>query len=408
MKRVLGLATALLVSQLLLAGGYQVNLQGHRALGMGHCGTGILHGPSALFFNPGAFAFLDSNNIQANVHLIFANTVYREPYPGLYTTETLPGLGTPFSTYFNYKPTDSPWNFGLGIYTPFGSSIGYEDDWKGNAVLQSMSLATIFVQPTIGYQINEKLGIGIGYVYGFGNFELRKAVPVNDSEGNYGQGTLTGSASGHSFNVGVYFQPTDKLSMGLSYRHKTSVTEEDGTAEFQVPSSLAEFFPSTTFSATLNMPGTFSFGASYQATEKLKVAIDYSMVTWSVYDTLAFDFADNTEKLEDIASPRMYRNTHIFRLGGEYAVNDMIKVRAGAYYDMTPVEDGYITPETPGSNKLGLTCGASLNMKNGLSIDASFLYVEGAERTATNLETNFGGTWKSNGIIPGIGLTYSF
>lgn len=408
MKRLAALCCLLLVLCTGYSGGYQVNLQGHRALGMGHCGTGLFHGPSSLFFNPGAFSMLDSNHIQLNSHFIFANTAYQEPYPGTYTTETLPGLGTPFSAYFNYRPKGSKFNFGLGVYTPFGSSIGYEEDWKGNAVLQSMSLATIFIQPTVAYQVNDKLGIGIGYIYGLGSFELKKAVPALDQEGKYGQGTLSGKANGHSFNIGVYYQASDALSFGLSYRHRVTVTEEDGTATFDVPSSLEEHFPSTTFKASLNMPGTFSAGAAYQVNDKLKLAIDYSLVTWSVYDTLAFDFAENTEKLEDIASPRMYNNTNIFRLGGEYKINDIFVVRAGAYYDMTPVPDDYITPETPGSNKLGLTCGVSANFKNGLSIDASFLYAEGAERTATNLETNFGGTWKSIGIVPGIGLTYAF
>ena len=34
-----------------VAGGYQVNLQGNRQLGMGHCGIGLLRGSSTVFFN---------------------------------------------------------------------------------------------------------------------------------------------------------------------------------------------------------------------------------------------------------------------------------------------------------------------------------------------------------------------
>jgi long-chain fatty acid transport protein len=408
MKKIAVLTCAILLAISSFAGGYQVNLQGHRALGMGHCATGLFHGPSSMFFNPGAFSMLDSSHFQINSHFVFANTAYQESFPGTYTTETQPGVGTPFSVYFNFKPKNSKFNFGVGVYTPFGATIGYDESWMGNAVIQKMSLQTIFIQPTIAYQVNEKLGIGIGYIYGFGSFELKKAVPVLDLSGDYGQGVLSGGGAGHSFNVGVYFQASEALSIGASYRHKVLVSEDEGSAIFNVPSSLEEYFPSTTFKASLPMPGTFSAGAAYQVNDKLKIAIDYSFVNWSVYDTLSFDFKDNTDKLEDIASARMYKNTNIFRVGGEYQINDMIIVRAGAYYDMTPVQDDFITPETPGSNKLGVTCGASMNFKNGLAIDASFLYIEGAERTATNIETNFGGTWKSKALILGIGVTYAF
>jgi len=119
MKKIAVLSCIIVMAYNGIAGGYQVNLQGHRSLGMGHCATGLFHGPSSLFFNPGAFSMLDSSYIQANVHFIFANTVYQEPYPGTYTASTLPGVGTPFSAYFNFKPKDSKFNFGLGKHHTF-------------------------------------------------------------------------------------------------------------------------------------------------------------------------------------------------------------------------------------------------------------------------------------------------
>ena len=35
------------------AGGFQLNVQGVRAIGMGGAFTGIAYGPASLFFNPG-------------------------------------------------------------------------------------------------------------------------------------------------------------------------------------------------------------------------------------------------------------------------------------------------------------------------------------------------------------------
>ena len=405
------------------AGGFQVNLQGQKQTGMGHCGTGLVMGASSSFFNPGAFAFVDESSLSLGASFIKANVAYLEEAPGIYQTRTEPGLGTPFTFYAAFRHAQlygqadsnghrlkkpAKWNLGLAAYTPFGSRIRYQDDWLGQFVLRELSLKIIFLQTTLGFQVTDKLGVGIAHVYGFGDFYLRKGVPTADANGAYGEGTLEGTASGHGMNAGIYYQASDKLSLGVSYRTSVTVVEEDGSATFSVPSSLKEFFPSTTFSTSISLPQVINFGVGYKLNEKTTLAYDFSSVGWSIYDSLIFDFAENTDKLDDIRSPRHYRNTMIFRLGVEHKQSEKFIVRAGAYYDMTPVEDGYITPETPGSNKIGVTAGASILLSEHLILDLSFLYLEGAPRTDTNLETGFGGTWKAKAYIPGFALEYIF
>ena len=197
------------------------------------------------------------------------------------------------------------------------------------------------------------------------------------------------------------------MTVGLTYRSKVIVGTDEGKADFQVASSLEEYFPSTTFSTKLKMPGVGNLGLGYKVNDKITFALDLNYVTWGVYDSLSFDFADNTEKLEDIASPRNYKNTFIYRFGAEYKINDMFTGRCGAYFDTSPVQDGYMTPETPGSDKTGLTAGVSITFGK-FDIDLSYLYVFGQQRTDINLETGFGGTWKSSANIVGLGVEYRF
>jgi long-subunit fatty acid transport protein len=59
-------------------------------------------------------------------------------------------------------------------------------------------------------------------------------------------------------------------------------------------------------------------------------------------------------------------------------------------------------------NQFGFTCGASIAPVKGLSIDASFLYIMGVERSGTFSPDNFAGTYSTAVYIPGIGLTYNF
>ena len=46
---------------------------------------------------------------------------------------------------------------------------------------------------------------------------------------------------------------------------------------------------------------------------KVKIALDINYVGWKSYDSLNIDFAKNSDKLADVASPRLYKNTFIFR-----------------------------------------------------------------------------------------------
>lgn len=410
MKRVLAIIFVFIILQQSFAGGFQINLQGQKQAGMGHCGTGLHLDHASIFFNPGAVAFFDSlRGLYGGVHFIIPRTSYMEQYPGVYTTSMIRNNGTPITIYavYKFKP-NSKANFGLGIYTPFGSRVQWPDDWKGQFLIREINLKTIFIQPTISYRVNEKMGLGLGFIYATGNFGLRKAIPVQDTLGNYGEGKLYGKASGFGFNGGIYFQATDKFSIGLNYRSPVKVNITGGTAEFSVPSSLQEYFPTTDFTTGITLPQTTTLGFGYKLNHTTTLALDINHVGWNSYDSLIIDFNDNTDKLKDIHSPREYKNSFIFRFGAQFKFNRNIIFRTGCYYDMSPVKPGYLTPETPDSDKLGITAGASIKAGKRFVLDLSFVYIEGKKRTDTNIETQFSGTYKTRAFVPGASFSFLF
>ena len=183
---------------------------------------------------------------------------------------------------------------------------------------------------------------------------------------------------------------------------------KDGTALFSVPSSLVDSFPNTSFTATLTLPSTTTLGFGYIANNKLKFALDVNYIGWHVYDTLSFDFEKNTSLLQDVHSPRMYKDTYIIRVGTQYQLKENFSVRGGMYFDRTPVKAGYLTPETPDANRIGITAGASWKITKKLNLDLSLLYIEGMKRTDTSIETEFSGTYKARAVAPGFAIEYLF
>lgn len=391
------------------AGGFQVNLQGQKQNGMGHAGIGLALDNASLVFNPGALIFVDSlGSFSAGASFILPRTVFLDPN-STYIAQTIHHTGTPLSLFANFKfKKNSPLTLGFGLYNPFGSRVQYEDDWKGQFLLREINLRTFFYQPTLSYKVTEKLGIGVGYIFANGDFSLRKGVPIQDSLGNYGEASLSGKANGQGFNAGIYYKINNKFSVGLNYRSTVKVKVENGSADFSTANAVSQYFQDSTFNTQLNLPAMASIGLGYQLNEKMKLALDINYVSWSSYDSLNIDFTKNSDKLDDVASPRLYENTFIFRTGLQYQVSEMFTVRAGAYFDQSPVQDGYLTPETPDSDKIGVSTGFSIAFKKWLYIDASLLYVEGMKRTDTNLETQFEATYKTKAVIPGINVGVKF
>jgi len=396
---------ALALPMLALAGGYQVNLQGTKQTGMGHLGTSFYLGASSTYFNP-AMMGLDTNkySFEFGGSAIIGTVTYQNQATGISEMTDNP-VGTPFYFYGTYKINDKM-SAGLGVYTPFGNSVVWGDDWTGRNLIQDISLSAIYIQPTLSYQLNEKISVGAGLTYVLGTFEINRAVPL--PIGNDNSSNLQGSETGIGFNAGIHIQATDKLSVGLTHRSQVDIELEDGEIDFSVDPALAASFPDGEFAATLPLPATTTLGLAYKVNNKLLVSVEGSFIGWSTYESLDFDFKNNTASLEDSENPRNYEDAIILRVGGQYMLNKDLTIRAGFYYDESPITDEFFNPETPNSDNLGFTAGLSYQISDNFGVDASFLYIAGQERESEYQPEGFGGKYKSAVVVPGIGLNLNF
>lgn len=388
------------------AQGFQVNLQGQKQQGMGGAGTAYMQDASSLFFNPGGASFVHGNSIIAGVTPTFARGAFMDANTKEVSRTNSP-VSTPFAAYGLFEIKDSSkLKLGLAVYTPFGSTVQWEDGWTGRFALTRLELRAIFIQPTVSYRITDKLGIGAGFVYATGKVNLQKDIPIINADGVYSHAELNGKAQGYGFNAGVYFNPIEKLSIGLTYRSKVEMAVNDGDATFTVPEAVAANFPNGKFKSKLPLPSVTTLGFGYKASDKLNFALDINYVGWKAYDTLSFDYENNTTSLIDTKSARMYKNTFAFRAGAQYKIDSHFAARLGLAYGITPVQNGYVTPETPDANRVNYTAGIGYETKH-LKLDASFLFTH-LKRTDTNTETNLSGTFKTNVIAPGISIGYKF
>ncbi|MEL6810082.1 MAG: outer membrane protein transport protein [Bacteroidota bacterium] len=414
MKKLVFLAVFTLASAMMYAGGYRVSLQGNKSLAMGHTGVALVNSSELVFFNPAGLVFLeDKLSVSAGGFGVFSDVVYQNEATGAFA-ETDSPVGTPIYLYASYQATD--WlAFGLGVYTPYGSEVAYEDDWAGSHLVNNIELAAIFVQPTVSFKIGDVVSIGGGpiYVTGSVNFNRNLSRTLTDLEGNRSEVTIDASGVNQwGWTAGVMVKPAEGLTIGANYRSKIILEADDADADFEnIPNSPLTPFADTKASASLPLPAEMTVGISYEFCEKWTLAFDYNRAFWDVYESLDIDFAD--ENIPDSFNARNYKNASTYRFGVQYDATKMFTLRAGYYFDESPVQDGFFAPETPRNDSNGYTAGLTFNLSDRFQIDASFLYLRFKEVDASydayfenGVAAPFSGTYKSSAFVPGLGVTY--
>ncbi|WP_026933465.1 OmpP1/FadL family transporter [Christiangramia echinicola] len=419
MKRLFLLGLVMMVTAITYAGGYRVSLQGQRGLAMGHTGVAVVNNAELAFFNPAGLVFLENKiNAAVGVSAVFSDVVWQNQEFGQ-TARTDSPVGTPFYAYFSYKLNEKL-SVGLAAYTPYGSSVAWEKDWAGSHLVNDIELAAIYVQALASYKITDNLSVGGGpiYVSGSVNFNRNLNRTLTDLDGNRANVTIDASGvSAFGWSAGAMWSPVDSLRIGVNYRSEILVEAEGGDADFEnIPNSPLTPFSDTQFDATLPLPAELTIGASYQLNDQWLFAFDYNRTFWGVYESLDVDFAD--PGIPDSNNPREYEDSSIYRFGLQYTANQTFTLRAGYYFDESPVQSGYFAPETPRNDSNNFTGGLSVNVTDNVAIDASFLYsrfeeidesydyyTEPDPSTGQPRRVPFGGTYKSSAFIPGLGVT---
>ncbi len=412
MKNFLSLAVFVLVGYPMFAGGYRVSIQGQKQLAMGHTGVAIVNSAETAFFNPAGMAYLKNNfNLSVGGSALFSKTRFQENT--FNTTASSDNLGTPFNLYATYKITD--WlSAGLAVYTPYGSAVEWEQNWQGAYLVNNIDLKAVFIQPTISIKIAEEFSIGGGPIYAVGGVNFNRNLFASNGvfQQNGDPTDLTVDAQGITawgYNIGMMFNPSSKVRLGLNYRSEITMKAKNGKATFNdVPSFAASTFTNTTFNADLPLPAEVTAGISCFVTDKWLLAFDFNYAQWSAYESLNVQFNNG---LPTSVNPRNYKNTSTYRVGTQYAANDKFTFRAGWYFDESPVQDGYFAPETPRNNSMGFTGGLTYQLNPKFGIDVSFLYLHFDEIDNSydyNANGQFAGTYKSSVFSPGIGITYGF
>ena len=396
----------LLVSpSLLFAQGSQVNTQSQKLVGMAGAGSALFIDESSMVYNPGALVKMGHNAVQIGASAIMYRSAFREA-GSTETHHTQFQVSPPVGIYATFGPKEAWWKAGLAVYTPYGGSVDWGNEWPGRFSLNHLSLRAFYIQPTLSLKLTDQFSIGGGFVYNIGTVDLGRSIEAFHPDGRASSANLSGTGTGMGYNLGIHYNFENEFAFSINYRSKVVTELKDGDATFDVPGAIADRFPNTTFNSELPLPSSLNVGITFPLSPKVDVALDASFINYDIYKELVFEYG--TDAVPTTRSEKKYENAFSGKAGINYQVSDRLALRTGAGWIRTPVRSEYVYPETPDNDRLMLTGGLTYDLSPQWELNAAYAFQHIFARTTTNAETQLRGSYKTYIHAPGLSISYKW
>jgi long-chain fatty acid transport protein len=442
---------------LLGAQGFGIYEQGTCA--MGRAGAGVAapcSDGSAMFFNPAGLAGLSGGRATIGVTLLDVQGGFTDDLFEQKAKLDDPLLAIP-QIYISYGPT-SKLALGLGVFAPYGLQTQWPLSFDGRFAGYKNILRSIYVQPTVAYQVSPRLSVGGGLDIVRGNVELNQrldlanapvplaGVPPGTTFSQFGIAPGTDFANTHleatkttvAAHFGVSFKASDRLAFGANFLTQAKF-DYSGTATFtQVPTGLivpaavsvgaltipagtpidgllagppslggldlfnpaTGVFRSQPVTTTIKNPSQLELGVAYKVANGWTLLGDYQLTWWNQFAVLNLTFPQDVSGLLSRTLYENYVNTNGVRFGAEWAKDAKWTFRGGYLYHGGAAPAETVTPLLPEGQRNEFTVGTTVKLAAALSADLAYQYIRQTDRRGRTREPLVGAatTGLNNGL----------
>jgi len=439
---------------------------------MGRAGTGVAApcaDGSAIFFNPAGLAGLTGGRATIGVTLLDVQGGFTDDVSRQKSSLDDPLLAIP-QVYAAYGVTPKL-GVGIGLFAPYGLQTRWPLTFDGRFAGYDNILRSVYIQPTVAYQVTPWLSLGGGLDIVLGKVELNQrldladapvpttlGVPAGTIFGQFGIAPGTDFADAHleaskttvTAHWGGIIKINDKLSIGGRYlMHATF--DYEGTAEFSqvltnlvIPATITvgaftipagtpvdallaapvtsggldlfnTVLTAQTVTTQITNPEQLILGFAYQPRKDWRLFVDYQFTRWGKrFETVNIDFANpvlNRVLHED------YENTNGIRLAAEWAKDAKWTFRGGYLRHQGAAPDQTVTPLLPEGSRNEFTGGFTVKLSPGFSADVAYQYIKQNDRRGRTREALFNqapttllnhGVYDFHAHLFGVSLGYAF
>ncbi len=416
MLRVLGLVALMLAATVpAQAAGFLIFEQGTKAMGMAGAFTAQADDPSALFHNAAGIAFQNKRDFYLGGTLVTGQADFdgAAPFPGPGVTEQTEKLQEMVPHFYWVEPINDRLSFGLGLNAPFGLSVEWKnkDEFTGRFISTLSSLTAIDLNPTIGWKASDNFGIGIGVIARFSEVELKRNFlaqpPLVPTPLEIAKTDLTGGFDqGYGFNIGLLHKYNNSFHWGFQYRSKLEIEYDGELVLDQIPTGIAPidaaiagvlpFGQPIGGAVAVEFPDIASLGLGFATSASSWLEFDINWTGWSTFDSLVI--AIDSPVLPDLELQQEWDDVFQYRIGFRFNSSPKSQWRFGYIYDETPQPERTVSPVLPDSNRNDFTFGYGY-MGQKFNFDLALMYVKFDDRTVTESETMYYGTYKQDAFL---------
>ncbi len=369
-----------------LANGFGLPDQDAFATARGEAFVATADNASAIYYNPAGIAQLTNSNFRGGVYGIYLEPSYRPP-------GTAPNAGhTYYSSdnfaaipqfFYTYKCKDAPFSFGLGVYAPYGGKTGWPQDTGFRSIATGGSLKYLTINPVIALKVLPSLSVGGGVMINYAKIQMAQglrasATPFTNFFNFNGDGWSVG------YNVGILWQPYEKISFGATFR-SSAIMKFQGNTDFELQPHPYPTPQHRDAEADFNFPLTTVFGASYRPTPKWNLEVDANYTDWSSFGsttikqqppTVGNPFSQNIPVHLDWQASWMYE------FGVTRYFDNGWHVSGGYVFNENSVPDKFYTPLAADMDRDFFSLGAGYTGKT-FDFDLAYQFGYGPTHTVT-------------------------
>ena len=400
------------------ASGFALLEQSASRLGSAFSGTAVVaDDATTLYFNPAGMTQLGSAQAILLASGIEITSEFNDTASTAAFGQSLGGGGGDAGEWnfvpgaYLTAPLNERLSVGIGVNAPFGLKLEYESGWVGRFQALNSEIETMNFNPAIAYRVSDRFSIGVGVSYQRIDAELTNAVNysavvaqgvaqlviagqlppgsapavIAANAGLEGHARVRGDDDGYGFNVGLLFDATDSLRLGLAYRSSIEY-EVSGDIVFNAPgtanvlgasiisaaSTSGAALSSGPVSVDLEVPDSALLSARQRIGEKLELLVDVAWTGWSSVQELRI-VRPNGATVS--TTPERWEDVYRYALGATYALTDALMLRAGVAYDETPVPDATRTPRLPDPDRTWTAVGVRWRPTEALTLDFGYAHL---------------------------------
>ena len=401
---------------------------------------------TTIFFNPAGMSRLKGKQVTVAGSLIQPSAKFSDTGSQAATAQaTLGGNGGDAgglafvpNTYMVME-VEPALRVGLGINAPFGLKTDYDPTWVGRFQAIKSKIQTVNLNPSLAYQMNDSVSLGLGLNYQRISGDLSSAVNYSAAAGlalvttpglspaqqaalgavavgsAEGVSAISGSDSAWGYNLGALFNVTPRTRIGLSYRSKITYNLNGSITFSNVPAALSGSPTLANGNVTLpiSMPDAFSISGFHQLNDKWDLMADATRTGWGILQQMVISRTDGTVVQ---STQENWKNTWRVAVGASYHHNEQWMSRLGVAYDQTPVPDAYRTARIPDSNRTWLAFGGQYKSSSSSKVDFAYAHLFMNNATIANNQNiagtsangNLVGTYRNSVDILSVQYAYSF